>query len=93
MDLLLLLVPFITSAIMFGVKAVAGYALVDNGPAAKPWLRAVLIGLSLLGVIATNFLNGTPVDATQVSSLVSAFIQTGVLTYFAHAFYNSAFKR
>jgi hypothetical protein len=93
MDSLLLLVPFITSAIMFGVKALAGLYLVGNGETEKPWLRAILIGVSLLGVVATNFLNGTPVDPQQVSSLVTAFIQTGVLAYFAHAFYNSAFKQ
>ncbi len=78
---------------MFGVKALAGLALVGNGQVAKPWLRAVLIGLSLIGVVATNFLSGTLIDPSVVSSDVTLFIQTGVLTYFAHAFYNSAFKR
>jgi hypothetical protein len=28
-----------------------------------------------------------------ISDLVRAFIETGVLAYLAHAFYNSAFRR
>jgi hypothetical protein len=43
--------------------------------------------------MAASALNGTPLDTNVVSDLVRAFIETGVLAYLAHAFYNSAFRR
>jgi hypothetical protein len=60
---------------------------------ARPWLRALLILVSLFGVVATNATAGTPVDPNAVSDLIRGFFETGVLAYFSHAFYNSAFRR
>ena len=88
-----MLVPFITSTVMFGIKRLAGLNLIGNAQNQKPWLRAILLTLSLCGVVATNFLNGTPVDASQVSSVITALLQALPVAYFAHAFYNSAFAR
>ncbi len=64
-----------------------------NGATAKPWLRAVLLGISLAAYIATQIVNGTSVDPNVVSTDLQAIVATGVLAYFAHAFYNSAFRR
>ena len=86
-----LAIPFVVSGIMFIIKWLAGLQLVSNGATAHPWLRAILIVVTFLGVVASSFLNGTPVDPNQVTSLVSLFVNTGVLAYFAHAFYKTAF--
>jgi hypothetical protein len=93
MSILLLAVPFITSAIMFAIKWLAGFYAVGNGPDAKPVLRSLLLVLSLIGVLTTSIVNGTPVDPNTVSDLVTALLATLGTAYFAHAFYNSAFKR
>jgi hypothetical protein len=93
MELMLLAVPFITSALMFVIKWLVGLAMTDNGPTTTPWLRALLVMFSLLGYVGTAALNGTPVDPNIVSQDVTLFIGTGVLAYLAHAFYNSAFRR
>jgi hypothetical protein len=44
---------------------------------------------SHLAYIATQLLAGNPVDPNHVSELVQAFLTTGILAYFSHAFYNS----
>ena len=93
MNLLLLAVPFITSVIMFGVKWLAGLNATDNGAQPRPFLRTMLVVVSLGGVIATSTLNGTPVDPNVVSQDLIAILETGVLAFFAHAFYNSVFRR
>jgi hypothetical protein len=93
MDLMLLAVPFITSALMFVVKWLSGLYMTDNGLATRPWLRFALISFSLIGSIATAQLNRMPIDPNVVSQDVVMLIQTGVLAYLAHAFYNSAFRR
>jgi hypothetical protein len=69
-----------------------GLAMTNNGSEQSTWLRAILILVSLIGVVAAALLNGMPVDPNVVSNDVTLFIQTGVLAYFAHAFYNSAFR-
>jgi hypothetical protein len=93
MEILLLAVPFITSTIMFAIKKLAGLYMTDNGPSARPWLRAMLVFLSLVGYVAAAQLSGVPVDPNIVTQDVMAFMATGVLAYLAHAFYNSAFRR
>lgn len=93
MEILLLAVPFITSTIMFAVKRLSGLYMTNNGPTARPWLRALLVFLSFVGYVATAQLSGVPVDPNIVSQDVVALIGTGVLAYLAHAFYNSAFRR
>jgi hypothetical protein len=49
MDILILAVPPVVTAIMFGVKKLAGLAMFANGAAAHPFFRFALILLSLLG--------------------------------------------
>lgn len=93
MDFVLLAVPFITSTIMFGVKALAGLAMTDNGGTPRVFLRTVLVIFSLGGYIATKILAGEDVEVDRVSQLVEMFFSTGVLSYLSHAFYNSAFRR
>ena len=89
---MILAVPFITSAIMFAVKWLTGFYAVGSRPDAKPVRRSVLLVLSFIGVLTTSIVNGTPVPDT-VSDLVTALLATLGTAYFAHAFYNSAFKR
>ena len=67
--------------------------MTDNGPAARPWLRALLLLFSLVGTIAAAQLSGTPSGPNVVSADVLAIVQTGVVAYLAHAFYTSAFRR
>jgi hypothetical protein len=93
MELTLLAVPFITTAVMFIVKKLAGLYMTDNGPATRPVLRTFLVLLSLFGYVATAQLNNTPIDPNIVSQDVTMLLSTGVLAYLAHAFYNSAFRR
>jgi hypothetical protein len=92
MELALLAVPFITSAVMFIIKKLAGLYMTDNGPSARPWLRVFLVLLSLFGYVATAQLNNVPIDPNIVSNDVTMLLGTGVLAYLAHAFYNSAFR-
>jgi hypothetical protein len=92
MELALLAVPFITTAIMFIVKKLAGLYMTDNGPTARPWLRVFLVVISFFGYVATSQLNNTPIDPNIVSQDVTMLLSTGVLAYLAHAFYNSAFR-
>jgi hypothetical protein len=88
MEILLLAVPFITSCVMFTVKKLAGLYMTNNGPDARPWLRALLVLFSFLGYVATAQLSGVPVDPNVVTQDVIALIGTGVLAYLSHAFYN-----
>jgi hypothetical protein len=67
--------------------------MTDNGPAARPWLRVFLVLISLFGYVATAQLNNTPIDPNIVSNDVAMLLGIGVLSYLAHAFYNSAFRR
>lgn len=93
MELALLAVPFITSAVMFVIKWLAGLYMTDNGPVARPWLRTFLVLISFFGYVATSQLNNTPIDVNIVSQDITMLLSTGVLAYLAHAFYNSAFRR
>lgn len=90
MEILFLLVPFITTAIMQGIKKLAGLFATDNGPGERVWLRTMLVALSFFGVVATSLLNGTPIDANTVSDLVKTLLGTALTAYLSHAFYRSA---
>ena len=74
--LAILAVPFATTCVMFAVKKLGGYKAMGNGPEAKPWLRAILVVLALIGTISTAQINGTPVDPNTVSDLIMTFIET-----------------
>ena len=92
MEGLTLLVPFIVNAIVMGYKWVAGLNLVGN-PSYKGILRLAAILLSLLGVVATSWLNGEPVDVDSITSLVKAFLETVVVFLAAHGSYSLVTKK
>jgi hypothetical protein len=87
MEVLLLALPVLTSAVMFAFKKIATLAMFANGAEARPWLRALLIVTSLFGVGSTALLNGTPVNADSVSYLLQLLVGTGINAFMAHAFY------
>lgn len=93
MEILLLTVPFLTSALMFGVKKLAGLAMIGNGTKPRVFLRATLVLLSLGGVMASAGLTGNEIDPNAVSDLIVTFFETGIVAYLSHAFYNSRFRR
>ena len=88
MEFLVLLVPFITAALMYMTKWLAGLATVGNSKH-HVTLRLLLIVFSMLGVVSTGALNGSEIDPDSISGLVSMFFQTGVSAYLSHAFYRS----
>jgi hypothetical protein len=51
---------------MFGSKWLVGPAAIDNGPDARPWLRALLIVFSFLGYLADTALTGATLDPNIV---------------------------
>lgn len=71
---ILLLLPFVNNIVMSVIKWLGDNAIAPNSRNAV--LRSVLAALSLVGVIAASFLNGTPVDPNQVSSLVIVILET-----------------
>jgi len=92
MELLVLALPFLTSSLMFAYKRLAGLRMFLNGAEAHPWLRALLIGTSLIGVFATALLNGAQPDVTTVQGLLESFmvvIGTGLNAYLSHVFYQT----
>jgi hypothetical protein len=89
MEFIVLLVPIVATGVMFGVKKLAGLYSVGNGSKYHVPLRMILIVLSLLGTVATGTLNGTEIDVDSISSMVLAFMQTGVSAYLSHTFYRA----
>jgi hypothetical protein len=89
MELLFLALPFVTSSLMFFYKKVATLSMFDNGAAARPWLRALLILTSVAGVVATALLNGQPLNPDSISTLVQLLFGTAANAYLSHAFYRS----
>jgi hypothetical protein len=87
MEIAYLLVPFVTSGILQGVKWLAGLYLSQNGPAERVWLRTLLIIFSFFGMVASSLLNGTPLDANTVTDDVRAVLGTLIAAYLSHAFY------
>jgi hypothetical protein len=88
MELLTLALPFLTSAVMFAFKKIAALNAFDNGAEARPWLRALLAGTSVIGVGALALLNGTPLNPDSVSGLLQTVMATIANAYLAHAFYS-----
>lgn len=62
MEFILLAVPVITTAVMFVVKKLAGLAMFQNGARNKPFLRFVLILVTISGMAAGSALTGNEID-------------------------------
>lgn len=83
--ILLAVSPFILNGLTSLVSWAAG--ITDT-----PGKRLLLAILSLLGAVATAVMNGTPLDPTNVSSLVSIIATTFVAFLMAHGSYHLFFK-
>ena len=87
MEIIYLLVPFITSGILQGVKWFAGLYSPQNGAAGRVWLRPLLVMFSFLGVVATSVLKGTPIDTNSVTDDVTLILSTIATALLSHWFY------
>jgi hypothetical protein len=87
MELLILAVPFLTTAIMFGVKWLANLAMFANGAVHKPWLRFVLVLLSLIGVVSSSLITGAEINPDSISNLVLIGVQALLSAGASHVFY------
>jgi hypothetical protein len=87
MEYLTFAVPFVVTGIMFVVKKLAGFEWFVNGASALPFLRFALILFSLLGIISSSLLTGTPIDPDSISSLVSLAIETAISAFGSHWIY------
>ena len=87
MDFITVAVPFVTTAIMFGVKQLAGLHMFQNGASAKPFLRFALVLFSLLGIVSTSMLSGQPIDPDSISSLAIVAVETVLSALGSHFIY------
>jgi hypothetical protein len=88
----LIIVPFITSGIMFIIKWIGGFASTDNPTRYTGVLRLTLMLLSFIGIVAGSALNGTPLDPDSISSIVKVLIEGCVSFLTSHGFYQYFFK-
>lgn len=91
-QLIVIVLPFVVNAVMFGIKYLAGMAMVDNGPNSRLFLRSILIALSIVGSVAASIANGTPLDETGIRQQIELVLQGLVSAYVSHAVYNSSFR-
>jgi hypothetical protein len=89
---MLLAVPFLSNVVMFAAKWLAGLNLTNNDSSQTTYLRALLVLVSLCGVVATSLLSGTQLDISVVTQDVTLLIQTGVLAFLGHAVYTAIFR-
>ena len=87
MQIVYLVVPFIVSGILQGVKALAGLYSSQNGPAERVWLRTLLVMFSFFGIVATSVLNGIPIDTNTVTDDVTLILSTIATALLSHWFY------
>jgi hypothetical protein len=87
MDFIVLAVPATVTAIMFGVKRLAGLAMFANGASAHPFLRFALILFSLLGIVSTSLITGNGIDPDSVTVLVRIALETLVSAAASHWIY------
>jgi hypothetical protein len=90
MDFLVLVLPSAVSAVLQAFKYLGGFELFNNGAAARPLLRLFLAVLSVAGVGALNLLNGTPVDADSLTTLVKIAIEAAASALLSHGIYTAA---
>jgi hypothetical protein len=72
---------------MFAYKKIAALNMFDNGAAARPCLRTLLILTSFAGTGAVALLNGTEINADSVSTDIEMIIATLANSYLSHLFY------
>jgi hypothetical protein len=87
MDLIAFLVPFVVTGIMFMFKKAAGLAWFVNGAEARPFLRVLLVGLSLIGLLSTSILTGKELDVDSVTALAKLGLLTLLSAYGSHWLY------
>lgn len=86
---MVLAVPPIVTAVMFGVKRLAGLAMFANGASAHPFLRFALIIFTLIGIGSTSLLTGNSIDPDSVTSWVVLAIETAVSAFGSHWIYRA----
>jgi hypothetical protein len=87
MEYIVLAVPVVTTAFIFGVKKFSGLAMFANGAEALPFLRFSLALFSSLGIVGTSLLTGNQIDPDSVSSLIRLVLETLLSTYGSHWLY------
>lgn len=92
MESITLLVPFVVNALILAYKGLLGMNWSGN-PGHTTVLRLAAVGLSLVGVFATAWYSGNPIDVNQVSDLVKVFFETLVVFLAAHGGYSLAFAK
>ncbi len=66
---------------MFAFKKVAALQAFYNSATARPWLPALLILTSFIGVCATALVSGTPFEADSITGVLKALLETGAAAY------------
>jgi hypothetical protein len=89
MDFIVLAVPAVVTAIMFGVKKLAGLAAFANGASAHPFLRFTLVLFSLLGIVSTSLVTGNGIDPDSLTALVRIAFETTVSAAASHWIYTA----
>jgi hypothetical protein len=87
MELIVLAVPFLTTATMFLAKKLAGMEMFANGAGAKPFLRFSLVLFSLCGIVATSLLTGQEINPDSITSLAVVAIETVLSAFGSHFIY------
>lgn len=87
MDLIAFAVPPIVTGIMFIYKKVAGFDWFVNGEHTKPFLRVMLVLLSLIGMMSTSLLTGKELDLDSVTAIVKLGLVTALSAYGSHWIY------
>jgi uncharacterized membrane protein len=90
MEYLVFAVAFVVTGVMFLAKKLAGLDWFLNGASALPFLRFALILFSLLGIISSSLLTGTPIDPDSISSLVRLAFETIISAFGSHWIYVAA---
>lgn len=87
MDYVAFLVPPVVTGLMFVFKKIAGYNWFVNGAQARPWLRTLLIVLSLVGMLSTSLVTGNEIDVDSITALVKLGVMTVLSAYGSHWLY------
>lgn len=87
MDLIAFAVPPVVTGIMFVFKKIAGLRFFENGAEAMPFLRVILVVLSLIGMMSTSLLTGKELDLDSVTALAKLGVLTLLSAYGSHWLY------
>ncbi len=82
----LILLPFVNNLVMSALKWSLQTRFIDV--ANRDWrLRVALVIMSLIGVVSTAALNGTPVDPNSVTSLTATLVEVLTIALASHLSY------